>query len=336
MMLLITGCFSTDDRPDVSHISVNIDRVDYDDAFLGMEAGENIQSSLAVLSDQYPILTKIYTENVMQFRHPRDTSDVYFKEINGFLSSDAVHGLKHRIDSVHTDRSQYDRGFEAAFRYLMHYFPERSIPRVYYMMTEYTTATFIFPESDTRDGLGISLDMFMGRDYPYKKMFPTNPAFSEYITQSFDRPYIVKKGIDAIVDDIVGYPNGARMIDVMVHNGKKQYILEQLLPTTPDSIRWEYTANQMKWVKENELNLYSHFTSQKMLYSDDQMSYMKFVNPSPNSPGLPEEAPGRTANYIGYKIIAAYMSQTGKSLSELVQEKDSQEILNEARYRPRI
>lgn len=335
-LLMMMGCFGSDDTPDVSHIQLSIDRVDFDDAFLGLESGDNIQSSMAILREQYPALTKIYIENVMQFRHPRDTNDNYLADVSGFVQSDAVHGLKHRIDSVHIDRSAYDRGFQDAFRYLKHYFPSYSTPRVYYMMTEYTTATFIFPESQSRDGLGISLDMFMGRAYPYKKIFPTNPSFSEYITNSFDKPYVVKKGIDAVIDDLVGYPNGPRMIDVMINNGKKQYLLEKLLPATPDSILWEYPAAQMEWVKQNELNLYSHFTSQEMLYSDNQMDYMKFVNPSPNSPGLPSEAPGRTANYIGYKIIEAYMEKTGSSLEDLIEKKNSQEILNQARYRPRI
>lgn len=333
---LLVGCFESDNLPDISHIDIDFEGINYDDEFLAMTSGDNIKSSIEVLKSKFPALTNIYINNVMRFRHPRDTSDIYLDDINGFLASDAVTGLKHRIDSVYTDRSIMDRGFEEAFRYMKYYLPERSTPRVYYMMTEYSVASFIFPESETQDGLGISLDMFMGRDYPYKKLFPTNPSFSDYLTPSFDKAYVVKKGMDAITDDIVGQPQGPRMIDQMILNGKKQYILEQFLPTTPDTILWEYTAAQMDWVTANELNLYSHFTSQEMLYSTDHMAFMKFVNPSPNSPGLPAEAPGRTANYIGYKIIQAYMRRTGASIADLIGETDSQNILNAARYKPSI
>jgi len=333
---LMMGCFGDRDTPDVSDIDVSVEGINYDDAFLALESGDNLKSSLAVLQYQYPSMTQVYIDYVMEMRHPRDTSDAYLAFLDGFLQSASVAGLKHRVDSVHTDRSAYDRQFEDAFRYLKHYFPERNSPAVYYMLSEYSIAAFVFTESERQDALGISLDMYMGRDYPYKQLFPTNPAFSAYLTRSFEKSYVVKKGMDAIIADIVGFPNGSRMIDQMLHNGKKQYILEKLLPETPDSILWEYTGSQMDWVNSNELNLYSHFTSQEMLYSEDQMKYIKFVNPSPNSPGLPEEAPGRTANFIGYKIIEAYMKRSGDSLLELADQKNSQDILTTARYRPTI
>ena len=335
-ILGLMGCFGNNENPDVSEINVDLNRIDFDDAFLGIEPGDDIKSELEILKSQYPNLTDIFIKNIMQFQRPRDTSDLYLNNINGFLESDIIQGLKVDIDSVYRDRSSIDRRFEQAFKYLKHYFPEKNTPRLYYLMTEFSYATFIFPETKTRDGLGVSLDMFLGRSYPYKELFPTNAAFSGYLTASFDQAYIVKKGMDAIIDDMVGNPNGQRMIDQMIHNGKKQYLLDKFLPVTADSIKWEFTADQMDWVKGNELNLYSHFTSQKMLYSDDQMKYLKFIHPSPNSPGLPEEAPGRTGNYIGYKIIQSYMDQSGGSLQSMVDEKDTQTILNTSRYKPRI
>jgi len=331
------GCLESAGIPDVSDITIELDRVDYDDLFLGLKPGDNIRSEVEILKSKHPILSDIFISNIMQFKSPRDTTDLYLTDINGFLQSDLIHGLKAHIDSVYNDdRSAIDRQFIQAFKYLKHYFPEKETPRIYYLLTEFSYAAFVFPETDTRDGLGISLDMFLGRAYPYKKLFPTNPAFSEYLTLSFDPAYVVKKGMDAIIDDLVGPPKGQRMIDQMIHNGKRQYLLDKLMPQAPDSIKWEFTADQMEWVKSNELNLYSHFTSQKMLYSEDYMKFTKFINPSPNSPGLPEEAPGRTANYIGYKIIQAYMDQSGESLQSLIEEKDTQTILNTARYKPRI
>lgn len=335
-MSLWMGCFGGDDNPDVSDIPITLDRVDFDNKFLGLETGDRLQSAIEILKSEHPTLTDIYINNIMRFRSMRDTTDRYIAEIDGFLGSELIAGLKGQIDSVYADRSVLDRQFEKAFRYLKHYFPEKVTPRLYYLMTEFSYATFIFPESEDRDGLGVSLDMFMGKSYPYKKLFPTNEAFSDYLTASFDQAYVVKKGMDAIIDDLVGAPDGPRLIDQMIHNGKKQYMLDKLMPSAPDSIKWEFTDTQMEWVKSNELNLYSHFTSQKMLYSDDQMKYFKFISPSPNSPGLPEEAPGRTANYIGYKIVQAYMDRSGGSLQNLIDEKDTQTILNTSRYKPRL
>ena len=330
------GCFADDDTPDVSHIDVQLDRVDYDDVFLSMNPEEDLKPQVETLRVEYPNMTDIYIRNVMQFQRPMDTTELYLADIKGFLSSPEVSRLKYTVDSVYNHRTQLDNGFKKAFQYLKYYFPERLTPRLYYLMSEYSYATFIFPESPTEDGLGVSLDMFLGIDYPYKDIFPTNPAFSEYLSRTFDPAYVVKKGMDAIIDDLVGPPLGQRMIDEMIRNGKKQYLLEKLIPSAPDTILWEFTKSQMDWVKDNELNLYVHFTSQDMLYDTDIMTYSKFVNPSPNSPGLPPEAPGRTGNYIGYKIIEAYMDRSDATLEQMVMDRNIQNILNISRYKPQL
>jgi len=83
-ILGLMGCFSKEEIPDVSNITVALDRVDYDDAFLSLKGDANLNSELEILKSEYPNLTNIYVENVMQFKRPRDTSDVHLTEIEGF------------------------------------------------------------------------------------------------------------------------------------------------------------------------------------------------------------------------------------------------------------
>lgn len=341
------GCFSVDEGPDVSQIEVTVERVDFDDLFLSMEktspqmvenfdAFAQLRSDIETLKSAHPQMTEIYIKNVMGFQKPRDTTELYLMDINGFLNSEHPHNLKAKVDSVFGNRSNLDQQFERVFQYLKHYFPAQQIPLIYYLISEFSYASFIFPIAEDRDALAVGLDFFLGSDYPYKEMFPTNPAFSHYLSRTFTPDYVVKKSMDVLLDDMIGYANGPRMIDEMIKNGKQQYILKKLMPTTPDSILWEFTDDQMNWVKENELNIYAYLTSENLLYSTDQLKFQKFVSPSPNSPGMPESAPGRTANYIGYKMIEAYMIKTGATLEALIKTSDTQEIINTARYRPDI
>jgi len=60
------------------------------------------------------------------------------------------------------------------------------------------------------------------------------------------------------------------------------------------------------------------------------------VDHSPNSPGMPSDAPGRTANWTGWQIVKAYMKRNPKiTLSQLIEETDAQQILTKAKYKPR-
>ncbi len=73
-----------------------------------------------------------------------------------------------------------------------------------------------------------------------------------------------------------------------------------------------------------------------LFYVSDINKINKLVNPSPNSPGMPNAAPGRTANYLGWKIVEAYMErQSNYFIQDLVVEKDAQKILNISKFKPR-
>jgi hypothetical protein len=85
----------------------------------------------------------------------------------------------------------------------------------------------------------------------------------------------------------------------MVHNGKKIYILDHLMPHTPDSIKLEFSPAQIAWCKDNEQDMWAFFTSQNYLYNSKQKDIRKFIERSPDSPGMPPEAPGNTASFIG-------------------------------------
>jgi hypothetical protein len=52
---------------------------------------------------------------------------------------------------------------------------------------------------------------------------------------------------------------------------------------------------------------------------------------------MPEEAPGRTANWIGWQIVKSFMArQPETTMEELIALKDAQQLLDLARYKPRL
>jgi hypothetical protein len=180
------------------------------------------------------------------------------------------------------------------------------------------------------------LDFFLGSEYPYARYNPNNPNFSAYLTRSFDRKHLVSKSLQPLVTDLVGEPRGTRLLDVMINKGKQLYIQRALMPYTPDSILLELPESQVAWLKKNELEMWAHFLKEELLYSTDFQKFRKLVDYSPSSPGMPPEAPGRTANYMGLKIVEAYMRRyPDLGLQGLTELQDAQYILEQSRYKPR-
>ena len=157
-----------------------------------------------------------------------------------------------------------------------------------------------------------------------------------YIRRTLTKEHLVAKAMRLqIAEMAAGTEGGGRMLDVMIFNGKQLYILDQLLPNTPDSIKFGYTATQTKWCKDNESGIWSSFLKNNVLYETNFKKIAKLVTPSPNSPGMPPEAPGETGNYIGWQIIKQYMKRNpNTSLQQLLGMRDAQMILDKSKYKP--
>jgi hypothetical protein len=195
---------------------------------------------------------------------------------------------------------------------------------------------FIFEDDGNKDGIAIGLDMFMHPEIDYKMIDPDNTNFSDYVTRSWNEDHIVKKIADLHVNDIAGVSPGNRLIDHMIHNGKILYITDLLLPEVHDTIIHEYSGAQLDWCYENELQMWSFFFDQKLFYEANPTKIAKYIYPSPKSPDMPDAAPGRTANFIGWQIIKAYMDrQPETTIKELINLTDSQLIMEKSKYKPK-
>src|SRR5690606_40895769 len=124
---------------------------------------------------------------------------------------------------AYMDMTSIREDFATAFRYLQYYFPGNRVPNVYTLISGFGFFPFIFEDGD-RDGLGISLEMFLGSDFPYKSFAGNDPMFSDYLVRTFNKDHLVKKTLDVLVDDLKGPPSGDRLLDLMLHNGIKLYI----------------------------------------------------------------------------------------------------------------
>ena len=91
---------------------------------------------------------------------------------------------------------------------------------------------------------------------------------------------------------------------------------------------YEYSKKQVDWLKENESNMWAFFTSENLLYNEDYQKIRKYVEYSPNAPGMPVEAPGKTANWLGERIVTEFMKKNpGMSFENLLKQTDEQKIL---------
>lgn len=315
--------------PDVSHLNpeVKIQRLDslfaLSDKKDAIEAVMDFQSNNPAFANIYfKRLLPIYSEDSLEFKN----------RLDDFLSNDLIKNLIDTTQIVFPNLNSVRSELKQAMKYYLHYFPDSSVPTFYSLISEFGVQSFIFQDGE-KDGVGIGLDMFLGDDFDYKKLDPRNPAFSDYLTQFYNKENVVKRSVEVILEDKLGTLKGSNLLSQMVNEGKKLYILRKILPFLPEDVVLGYNSDQMDWLRKNEIEMWSFFLEKELIYETSNAKTFKYLNPSPNSPGMPSEAPGRTGAYIGFKIVENYMKRNPSiDFQQLIELEDYQKMIS--KYKP--
>jgi hypothetical protein len=332
--LLLLACESNTrkDVPDVSKIPVKLNIRRFEQDLFRLDTN-NLEVPLQVLETKYGEFAQIYFNVLLKSRDKTIAPAGHVAYVRGFLTHSAIRKLYDTCTTLYQPLPKtIVSDFEQAFKYYQYYFPNQKTPTLTTFISEYTVGDFIYGKND----LAIGLDFFLGSKYPYLRYNPDNDNFSAYLTRSFSKEHLVAKTLMPLIEDAVGNPQGDKLLDLMINNGKKLYLLDHLLPYAPDSVKLELPQKQNKWMASNELEIWAYFLQQNLLYSTEWQRIRKYVEYSPSSPGMPKEAPGRTANFIGWQIVNAYMNRYPQtSLPDLLALKDAQSFLKKSRYQPK-
>jgi len=324
--ILFISCDDDDNEyiPDVSHIEVDYEVIRFEK--------ELMNSSVDELIEKYPAFANIFFQNIMPVKREQNYQAVF----DTIRSQPDFGKLLDTTAIVFQDFNRVKKDLSKAFTFLNYYLPEIDVPDVYTLVSGFAYQRFILADDKDQNIVGIGLDMFLGEDFPYGSIAMDNPAFSNYLTRSFNKEHLSKKTIELILEDYMPKPQKNQLLDQMIYNGKKLYLLNKILPEKSDTVIMEYTADQWSWIQENEMEMWAYFLKEKLFYESNSQKIGKYINPSPHSPGMPPSAPGRTANYLGWQIVKAYLGRHPEtSIQELLELNDAQKFLQKSRYKPR-
>jgi hypothetical protein len=313
--------------PDVSGIDLDLTVRRFEDDLANVRDLDSTLNGAQVLREQYPVFyDSVWVELLLPGRlRSQDSAMV--------VAWSKQPALRKLLDSVQVAfpvnaKQKWQVDLMQAFKYAKHYFPEKPTPTIVTYPSELTLGAFTYGEAM----LGIGLDFYLGDGFS-----AYDPAVvPRYIQRSMNADHIASRAIEAWVSGQMDEAKGERMLDRMIHNGKLLYIKERLLPHVADTAVLGFSADQLAWLENNELEMWAHYLDKELLYETNPGLIGKHVGPSPNAPGMPPEAPGGNANWVGMNIVEQYMERRPDlSLQDLIDEKDSQRILTESKYKPK-
>ncbi len=322
----MAGCNSDPLNVDVEdkEVELTFKRLDKDIFELNPAAG---QTNTDQLYDKYGQFLIDYSEGVLQIGHPE--ADNYQYAVAQFISNENMKVLYEDSQAEFEDVSELENDLNKAFSYFHYHFPDSTIPEVVFMISALN-----YPVVATRSTLGISLDMFLGADYPVYPMVGL-PKYM-YVNMRPDQavPQAMKGWVQSMYETET---ERKTLLDHMVFEGKLLYVLDATLRETPDSLKIGFTAESMNWCTQFEPRIWAHLVDQELLYTTEYMDINKWINQAPFVAGIPKDSPGRLGQWMGWQIVRKYMQENPEiTLQELMLEQQSQEILAKSKYKPKL
>lgn len=326
ILMLISACTNNTPRPDVSSFSNELKVERFEADLFGMDTLHPAEA-IAKLKAQYGNFFDLYMFRITSLGS-RD-SLLMQQRILSFVTDTNFRNVANDISKTFGDFSEEKEQLTQAFKYYKYYFPDKSIPTIVTLLS-----AFSFPIVCDSFNLGIGLDMYLGKDYRY--YYTLEPPLPNYLRVQMEKKNVVCDAMKGwAMSDYQIDESSAKVIDMMVSEGRIITFLEYVLPDESDAMRLGFTQAQFDWCEKNEKMIWSFFVQNNLLFSADPNIMSKYTNDGPTTNGFPKDSPGNIGKYVGWKIVSAYMSKHPKTdLKQLMEEKSMMKIYQESAYKP--
>jgi hypothetical protein len=323
-VFLFTGsCHINHSKADISDIATNIKIIRFE---------QDLFAADPTLLEMYiPVWKKEYGKLFSHFcyvTHLGDPEDPLFAaRLKAFVTDFNNYRLYKRTMEVFPDLDHLTADLNKAFRYYRYYFPDKPLPAIYTYISGLNQAAV------TDDSLlAIGLDHFLGKD----EAIYSEAGFYNYLIVKMVPEQIVPNCMSFWAETEFAYNDSVdNLITNMLFRGRLMYFTNALLPDQPDSVKWGFSAGELKYMNTAEKSMWAFLIEHKLLFNTDKFTIDKFILEGPFTKDFGRESPARAAIWIGYRIVEAYMHQNQSvTLQDLMKEKDYSKILNLSGYNP--
>ena len=331
LILALSSCreSTTINRPDVSHIDVEIQVERFDREMQGLKT-EDITQKNRAWQNKYGAFYTNYIQDMLQIGSVNDTVQL-FKNLAYILHQKDFKDLNSAVLKVYPSLDTYNKELTQAFKYVKYYFPKYRIPRFISFVSGFAYQTPI-----GEDYVGIGLDMFLGADSEfYPALVQSIPL---YISKRFTPENITPRVVEAVLrEELFPLPDHTdNTLQHMIYNGKILYAMDMLLENVPDELKIGYTKEQLNWANRYEAGVWSWFLQENLLYNTDMTRIQKYFTEAPFTPELGEnnESAPKLGTYIGWMIVRKFMKDHPEmTLPDLLAQADAQQILEGSKYK---
>lgn len=322
------GCNTGNKAPDVSNIKVDINIERFENSFFRIDTNQIIPG-LQQTREDFPSFYQDFIMGILQLKM-NDSSNETHEVVKSFLSS--YQGIYDTLQVMYKDMSKIEEKLEENFQFVKYYFPEYKIPGIITFIGTLDAPGIAL----TNNYIAIGLHQYAGSEFSAYHTMETEQLYPSYISRRFTPEYIPVNVMKIVTEDL--YPEqsaGRPLIEQIIENGKRLFLIDHFMPFTPDSLITGYTKIQQEWVDENEGLIWSYLIQNENLYSIDPVTIQTYIGESPFTQNMPQASPGNIGQWVGWQIVKKYKEKyPDKTLADIMNT-SPRSILDDAKYKPK-
>lgn len=325
LLAVIIACKRNPLKVDISGIEEEVEIVRFEKELFTLPLRDTL-NELTELRESHPEFFDLFTWRVINAGGI--TQDHFPETIGSFMTDTMISSARIKVEQVFGNFGPYEDELIKAFKYYRYHFPYKEMPVIYTMISGFNQSVVT-----AENIIGISLDKYLGRDYEYYHMLSNVPLYK--IQNMHPRKLLADVAYAWGMTEFDDTRHTTTLLDNIISQGKLMYFVDAMFPGMHDSLKIGYTAEQLRWCKNNEPQMWNHLVENRMLFSNKRMDILRFINDAPSTTGFPVESPGRAGVWIGWQIVRQYMKRHREvTVQELMENRNYQQILNDSAYFP--
>ena len=307
--ILFFGCVKdTGIEKDINAVPINVEILRFDKLF-----GTAHLNDLPNLKRNYPVFfPKKFHDTIWEMKmNDSLTQQLYVEVMKKYWSE-----RKLKVD------------LEGLFKHIKYYFSNFKTPNVVTANSDVDYRNKIFIADNM---LVISLDNYLGSDHFFYEGIPS------YVVENMKESQIISDVASIYSQMYVPKIQSRTFLAQMIYYGRILYLKDLWLPNTSDEIKIGYSQEKLKWIQENETEIWRNFVENEYLYSTNPKLISRFIDPAPFSKfylEIDNDSPGMVGRFIGWQIVKSYMDKNDVGLDKLLTISE-EEIFKKSKYKPK-
>jgi hypothetical protein len=299
---------------------VSIHRFDLD--FIRIDTVD-VEKGLRALEAKYPDFFGLYFNNGLGLDPAGYERNAAL--VKDFLTNPQFINVHREVEKVFGNTASYEQQINRAYSYLKHYFPDISLPEIYFFVSGFNHQ-FLLTDSI----IGVGSDVYLGSDFnPYQELT------YEYLIPNMRPEMLVPELLTELLHHHFPFSGELNLLSAMIHEGKIMYLLSVLLPESGSKLLIGYSEEQVSWCNKHASQVWTRILENRDLFSTDNLLITQYMQVAPFTSPVSQESPGRLGVWTGWQIVKSYM-QNNKDidLEQLMNNTQYQKILEKSGYKP--